>query len=118
MPPTPCSCHGRVRSTIGKQAHLAVEAEICAGMKRDAYLLDHATAAIVPEQPLCAIPEHVRLIDRLAVPACVGGSEDGICGQSSPARDAVARAGQADVGVILVAEADVRHVVPLALEQD
>ena len=38
----------------------------------------------------------------------------GLAGMTLPAGDAVARAGQADLGVVLVAEADVEHEVPVA----
>src|SRR5258708_40256099 len=99
---------------------LAAEAEIFAGMERDADLLDPAATAIVPEQPRRTVPEHVRLIDGVAIPGRGAGarSDNGIRGQALPTGDAVARARQADARVVPVAEADVRHVIPVAMAKD
>src|SRR5260370_5271440 len=92
-----------------KQSRLIAEAELGATMERDAYLHHRAAAAIILGQPLRAVPYHVRLVHGLAIPVTEAGPDDRIRGQSLPAEEAIARAGQADPGMILVAEANVGH---------
>src|ERR1700688_3203015 len=80
-------------------------------------LLDVSPPAVVPEQP----PPGVRLIDRewlvagVPVPLIGAGADDRVGLQPPPIRDAVFRAGDADLRMVHVAEADVEHHPPLAL---
>ncbi len=63
---------------------------------------------------LRAVEDGKRLVAGVGVPGAGDGKEDRVVGMALPAGDAVARAGQADLGAVLVAKTDVKHDMPVA----
>src|SRR5215467_10122508 len=70
---------------------------------------------VVPEQPAPAVEDRERLVDGIGVPLSRAGADNGVGGMPVPAGDAILGPGQADLGVVLIAEADIEHHIPFAL---
>ncbi|HKM56109.1 MAG TPA: hypothetical protein VJY33_22065 [Isosphaeraceae bacterium] len=75
-------------------------------------LLQCLAPAVVPEQPLPAVEDGIRLVAGVVVPLAGTRSHDGVGRVALPGGDAVARTGDADLGVVDVPKTDVEHQVP------
>src|SRR5262245_35210580 len=91
------------------------EAEVFALVDRYPDLLDAAFTPVVPQQPTPPIEDRIRLVHGVRVPPPLAGPDDRVGRVPLPPGDPVSGAGQADLGVVPVPEADVEHDVPPAL---
>src|SRR5262249_61277546 len=105
----------RVGGPGGPAPRPGSEAEVFAVVDRHPDLLDAAPPPVVPQQPTPPSEDRIRLIDGVRVPPALAGPDDRVGRVPLPPADPVPRAGQADLGVVPVPEADVEHDVPPAL---
>ena len=97
-----------------RRAARGIETQVLALVRDQADLLHAAVAAVVPEQPLLAVEDGKRLVAGVVVPLASPGRMIGLAGWRCQSVMPSLRAGDADLGVVHVAEADVEHHVPVA----
>ena len=94
------------------------EAEVFSFVGGEADLFDGAVAAVEPEAPLEAVEEGERFVAGVGVPLPISWTDDGVGGVALPLGEAIGGAGEADLGMIFVAEADIKHQVGIAVMND
>src|SRR5262249_48225662 len=81
-------------------------------------LLHTAPATVVPQQPLSAIVDGIRLVNGVVVPLIFSGANDRVGRMTLPIGGAVPGAGNTDLSVVPVTKTDVEHHMPFALPHD
>ena len=69
-------------------------------MEDDADLFETAVAAVIPEQPIRAVEDGIRLVAGVVVPLVLAREDDRIGRMALPVRDAILAASEADSRVV------------------
>src|ERR1035437_8161991 len=111
-------CTGRSDVKPDSRCRSGSEAQVLTGVKHNANLLQSAVAAIIPKEPFLTVEDRVGFVTGVMVPLPFAGADDWIGRMALPAGDAVAGAGEADLGVGLIAEANVEHQIRIPAPLD
>src|ERR1051326_2575746 len=87
-------------------------------MEDDSDLFESTVAAVIPKEPFLAVEDGERLVTGVVIPLVFTGTDDRVERVALPIGNAVARPGEANLGVRFIAEADVEHQVPVSLADD